>query len=59
MYITSHVGVCMTPSCMSPAYVCVQNIGVYVAGSGVGKGVTEEEERKKVCSCMWCLVYVV
>ena len=24
-----------------------------------GKGVTEEEERKRVSSCMWCVVYVI
>ena len=44
---------------MFPAYVCVRNVGVCVAGSSVGKGVTEEEERKRVCSCMCCVVYVV
>ena len=45
------MGVCMVPGCcMSPAYV-----GVCVAGSSVGKGVTEEEGRKRVCACMWCL----
>ena len=40
---------------MSPAYVCVDNVGVCIAGSSVGKGVTEEEGRKRVCACMWCL----
>ena len=50
------MGVCMVPGCcMSPAYVCVDNVGVCVAGSSVGKGVTEEEGGKRVCACMWCL----
>ena len=44
------VGVCMAPGCcMSPGYACVHNVGVWIAGSSVGKGVTEEEERKRVC----------
>ena len=35
------VGVCMAPGCcMSLAYVFVHDIGVCVAGSSVGKGVT-------------------
>ena len=50
----------MAPGCcMSPAYVRVRNVGVCIAGSSVGKGVTEEEERKRVCACMWCIVYAV
>ena len=50
------VGVCMAPGCcMSPAYVRVHNVGVCIAGSSVGKGVTEEE-RKRVCACMWCML---
>ena len=43
----------MAPGCcISPAYVCVDNVGVCVAGSSMGKGVTEEEERKRL---VWCL----
>ena len=45
------VGVCMAPGCcMSPAYLCVRSWKQHM-----GKGVTEEEERKRVCACMWCL----
>ena len=55
------VGVCLAPGCcMSPAYVCVHNVGVCVAGSSVGKGESEPEGRKRVCACMWCLrIYCV
>ena len=50
------VGVCIAPGCcMFPAYVCVGNVGVCIAGSSMGKGVTEEEWRKRVCACTWCL----
>ena len=53
------MGVCMAHSCcMSPAYVCVDNVGVCIAGSSVGKSVTEEEGRKRVCACMCCLCVV-
>ena len=53
------LNVCMAPGCcMSPAYVRVRDVGECIAGSSVGKGVTEEE-RKRVCACMWCIVYLV
>ena len=46
------VGVCLAPGCcMSPAYVCVHNVGVCVAGSSVGKDVSEPEGRECVHAC--------